>query len=218
MATLTRRKTGSWVVQFELDGRRRSIGLGKIPRRTAQEIRRRIEYLVAAKRSATPIDGATAQWLAQIDASLHDRLAAVGLAPRRATTTLGQWLQQYFDSRPDVKPATLVVWKQVRKDLEDFFRPDRVLSTITQDEAEAFRRHLAERLSDTTVHKRLQFCRQFFREAIRRGLVETNPFQEVRHRAGSPADRQHYVTIEVTERLIEAAPDWQWRTILALAR
>jgi len=56
----------------------------------------------------------------------------------------------------------------------------------TVADAEAFKTYLLESdLSATTTSRRLQFARQFFRVALRRKLIEENPFAEVRHHAGN---------------------------------
>ena len=66
--------------------------------------------------------------------------------------------------------------------------------------------------------KRLQFVRQFFAYAVRCEWIEKNPFASVSHQGGDPRERQRYITEEETRKLIDAAPNWVWRTIIALAR
>ena len=68
------------------------------------------------------------------------------------------------------------------------------------------------------IMKRLQFVRQFFAYAVRCEWIETNPFATVSHKGGDPRERQRYITKEDTRKPIEAAPNWIWRTIIALAR
>ena len=118
-----------------------------------------------------------------------------------------------------MKPASKVVWRHVKRNLLDFFGKGRALRTITPGEAEDFRLHLvAEKLANTTIAKRLQFARQFFHEMRKRKLIYENPFLEVRHKAGDPAERQRFITREQAQQLSDAAPDWIWRTIIALCR
>ncbi len=52
----------------------------------------------------------------------------------------------------------------------------------------------------------------------RRGLVEINPFEDVKHAAGDASERQRFITRTMTAELLEAAPDTTWRTIIALCR
>ena len=150
---------------------------------------------------------------------MGDKLARVGLIPERQVVTLGDFLQRYIEGRVDVKPASRVVWRHTKRNLLALFGPDRTLQSITAGDTEDFRIHLVqEGLASTTIHKRLQFARQFFKAMKQRKLVIDNPFAEVRHKAGDSSDRQHFITPDDTQRLIDAAPDSVWRTIIALAR
>lgn len=50
MATVYRRSLGSWAIQFEdRDKLKRTLGLGRIPKKVAQTIRLRVGRLVAAR-------------------------------------------------------------------------------------------------------------------------------------------------------------------------
>src|SRR4051812_19109956 len=93
MASISSTPDGRRTVQFvAADGKRRSVRLGKIPMKTAQEVQRRIEFLSAAKGSGTAPDTDTVKWLASIGDELHAKLAGVGLVEARVsrTATLGE--------------------------------------------------------------------------------------------------------------------------------
>ena len=108
--------------------------------------------------------------------------------------------------------------KQVVRNLKDHFGGDRELPTITEGDAEDFKMHLiAEELASTTVHKRLQFARMFFRAAKKRELIVANPFAEVTAKAATRPDRQHFINAQETTRLL-AVCNPTWRMIVALAR
>jgi integrase len=103
--------------------------------------------------------------------------------------------------------------------LVDCFGKTRDLASIDEGAAEDFKMYLvAQRLASTTVHKRLQFARGFFRAALKRKLVPSNPFAEVTTKAAMKADRERFVTREETERLLAVCPNVHWRAIVALAR
>ena len=65
---------------------------------------------------------------------------------------------------------------------------------------------------------RLQLTRQIFSYAVRCEWIDRNPFAGISHTAGDPRERQRYITEAETARLIDAAPNWVWRTIIGLAR
>ncbi len=147
------------------------------------------------------------------------RLGLVEARERRSTPELREFLEEYVASRKDVKPATKLVWGLVIADLCQFFGEDCRIDQITPDRAEDFKVFLKARgLAQTTVHKRLNVCRQFFRYAVKAQLLTRNPFEEVRERRGNPRDRQRYVSVDETLRLIQAAPTVDWKVIIALCR
>ena len=132
------------------------------------------------------------------------------------TTTVGGLTKAFLAANSQAKPATLVVWRIVEKDLQKHFGEEQSIRTIGRAEAEGFRQGLIQRgLAATTIHKRLQFARQFFAHAVRFEWIDKNPFEGVKHKSGNPQKRQRYITPEDTEKLIEAAPNWEWRTIMA---
>ena len=59
--------------------------MGKVSQRMAEGVKRRVEELNVAKITDSPIDRDTAQWLTQIDDTLAERLAKVGLIPKLKT-------------------------------------------------------------------------------------------------------------------------------------
>ncbi len=220
MASITREKNGRRTIQFVgSDRKRRSVRLGKASQRTAEIVRGHVEALVAAAKVGHAIPPETSEWLNKIDAELHGRLAAVGLVRPRETTTLGTMLTRSIESRRDVKPATLVVWGQVARDLKRHFGDDRDVRTITRGDAVGFHQSLLSRgLALWTIHRRLEFTRMFFKNAVKLELLPASPFEGITQKPGDPGKRRRYVSVADKERLIEAAPNVWWRAIIALSR
>ncbi len=220
MASISRDPGGQRRILFVAqDGSRKAIRLGKVPQRDAETIKRRVEQLIAAKWLNVPVDNNLASWLTGIGDDLHQKLSNVGLVEPRKAIMLAGLLDAFSAANPHAKPATLVVWGQVARCLKEHFGEDRQLRTIGRPEAEGFRQWLVdEKLAATTVGKRLQFARQMFSYGVRRGWIERNPFEGISHKGGDPRKRQQYISVEETKKLIDAAPNWIWRTIIALSR
>ena len=189
---------------------------------TSYEVKLRVELLVAAKLAGHAIDNETARWLADLDDRLIDKLAAVGLVPRREPeplSTVAGFLTEYVSRRVDVKPATKEVWSQVTRNLLECYGGQRDLRTIDETAAEDFKLFLLKaNLASTTIAKRLQFARQFFKAAVKRKLIPSNPFAEVGAKATMKDDRERFVTREETDLLLEACPNIDWRVIVGLCR
>ncbi|NLS94444.1 MAG: site-specific integrase [Planctomycetaceae bacterium] len=75
-----------------------------------------------------------------------------------------------------------------------------------------------KKLAPSTIAKRLQRTRQMFAAMKRRRLIEENPFTDVKHGEGDVTGKQRFIGRGDTSKLIDAAPDWVWRAIIALAR
>jgi integrase len=134
-------------------------------------------------------------------------------------TTVAGFLTEYVSRRVDVKPATKEVWSQVTRNLLEHFGGQRDLRMIDETAAEDFKLFLLKAdLASTTVAKRLQFARQFFKAAVKRRLIPSNPFADVGAKATMKDDRERFVTREETDRLLEACPNIDWRVIVALCR
>lgn len=222
MASIAKDKNGTRRILFVApDGRRPTIRLGKVSQRAAESIKYRVEQLLEAINLNRPMESDLAQWVTDLEPWLAKRLARVGLIPNpeaKPAATLGPFLADFTTRRIDVKPATKEVWSQVVRNLLDHFGADRDLANITEADAEDFKMFLVgQKLAPTTVSKRLQFARMFFRAAKKRKLIADNPFAEVSAKAVMRQDRQRFITREETDRLL-AVCNPTWRVIVALSR
>jgi hypothetical protein len=135
---------GRRTVQFvRRDRKRRSIRLGKMPMKAAEEVLRRVELLSAAIISGTAPDNDTARWLASTSDVMHAKLAAVGLAEPRATPSnkaacLGEFIDHYIAGRTDVQPQTILNLRMFGDRLIAFFGRDKDMTAVKQADADAW--------------------------------------------------------------------------------
>ncbi|MBN2024924.1 MAG: hypothetical protein JW809_19260, partial [Pirellulales bacterium] len=102
MASISREPNGRRSIQFVgADRKRRTIRLGKCSQRTAEAVRTKIEALVASHITGLPPEDEVSRWVATLDDTLADKLAAVGLIPARERATLAAFLESYVASRAD---------------------------------------------------------------------------------------------------------------------
>ncbi len=172
MATISSDREGRRRLLFvDATGKRRSIKLGKMPKKTADGIKARVEHINAANISQDAIDGQTAAWLAKCEGWLYRKLARAGLVADRSdkptNPTLEAFLTSYIDGRHGLKPNTLAHLKRAKGDLVKHFGADRRLDTITAADADAFRLGLIKRpLADNTVRRICGRAKQFFGQAV----------------------------------------------------
>src|SRR5437016_10695794 len=122
MAGIHREPNGRRTVQFMAgDGKRKSIRLGKVSQRIAEDVRIKVESLNAAILSNLPVDGETAQWVARLGDGLANKLAAAGLIAPRSAARLSDFLASYIAGRTDVKPRTRINLGAAKDRLVEFF-------------------------------------------------------------------------------------------------
>lgn len=141
---------------------------------------------------------------------------------------MAEFLDAYLAARKDLKPATLTVLGHTRRCLVKFFGASKLLRSITPADAEAFRVWLAteandrdngrDELSDNTVRRRTGIAKQVFRAAQKRRLIESNPFAGLTAQVRGNRARQYFVTRDEIQKVIDAAPNLEWRTIITLSR
>lgn len=221
MASVISDSNGRKRIQFMAgDGNRRTIRLGKATMRQAEAVKVKIEQLVLAATGVTGVvDDETANWLAGLDDSIYDKLASVGLVGRRDSVKLRAFLEAYIAERRDVRPATVIVYRQVTGNLTSFFGDDKPLREITPGEADQWRLYLiGQVLADNTVRRRCGVAKQFFRVAVRRKLVSSNPFEDLKSATQGNPQRYYFITQAEAQKILDACPDAQWRLLFALSR
>jgi len=127
MASISTDKRGVRRILFTSgNGSRRKVHLGKVPMRIAEQIKTKIEAILAAATSLSAPDPEISRWIADIPEKLAGRLAAAGLIQKRkgqgdASGTLGPFLDSYIKQRVDVKGSTATVYGHTRRNLIEFF-------------------------------------------------------------------------------------------------
>ena len=180
MASIVNDPNGRRRIQFvSPDGKRKTIRLGKIDRKSAESICRHVEALLVAKISGQPIPQGAAVWLASIGEKLRQRLVRVGLVDDTPLVpTVSQWCQDYLDSRSDWSAKTRSnVLFAVRLLVERL--GDAKLDKVTSADAEALVHALESQYASNTVRRVTGYCRQIFAAAIKRGMLTRNPFADL---------------------------------------
>lgn len=225
MASVNRDKKGRWRVQFKT-GSRHTLRLGSdISQKGADAIGRHIDELLESKRHGLPVPAATAQWVDRLPDELRLQLVQMDVIEdtgNRAVSSLGAFLTDYINSRTDIESSTRCNYETVKRWLIQYFGEQRALKSISAGEADTFRIWLGDtgRQAPNTVRRACSRAKQFFRAAVRRRLIQENPFQDMKHLivGASPKERLRFIDQEITARVMRACPDSHWRTIFALAR
>jgi len=95
------------------------------------------------------------RWSIELDQRMDDKLAAVGLIPKRAVVTPGQFLDDYMAMRADVKESTAIIFGHTKRCLLEYFGADKPLREINGGDAEAWRIWLGtdQTLADNSIRR-----------------------------------------------------------------
>jgi integrase len=208
------------------DGVRRPIYLGKFPQKAAETVKRHVEAIVSSKKSRSPLDSETAEWLGGISDDLHGKLEVVRLVQERVpalpegATTLGKLIADFEASKLKAKPATRTHWGHTWRNLVDRFGASRDIASITEADAGTWAEWLdvEQKLSLPTIRKRCGNAKQLFDYGVRQRLIASNPFAWLKSANVTNTARRHFLERKDAERIIEACPDAEWRLLFALSR
>jgi integrase len=210
------------ILFYDRDKRRQAIYLGKVSEDTAEGMKRRVERFINAQLQGEEPSRADCEWLAKSQyKDSFRRVGLVGLSQemkRAEIPTLEAFLKQYQQRRAgEVKPATRLVWSQVIGNLLEFMPKEIRLDEITTGHGKEFYSQLkAKGMKNSTIAKRLGFCRQFFNDAVDWEIITKNPFSKV-HAPKSSLKSNSFVSRETIDRIMRLAPI-RWKVIIALSR
>ena len=224
MAHLSIDTNGRAQIQFRhTSGKRYTLRLGKVAKRLGESVLFRVREIIAAIRTGQSVNPETAAWLGTVTPQLHDRLVRVGLAEPREDTaapdvTLDDFVREYIDGRAKLKPFTRRNLQQSRRMLVERLGARTPLRSITPGDADDFKEKMLKDYSVATVGREIIRVRQFFKAAKRRGLIDANPFEDVKGGSQANDSRAYFVTRQVSQAVLDACPDDEWRLIFALSR
>ena len=219
----------SWKLRWhDADGRRCVIGLGVMPKKTAEQFRVKFEELYSVVRANGSLAQSMVDWIDGLSDDLHARLAAKGLVQARIKRSLRAFCKAFQESRHGIAKATTARDTQVIEILIEFFGENRQLDTITRHDAEQWRNWIREHgnkrdsartnLSDNTVRRRTGVASQIFSKAVAWELIRKNPFDGLETSLRENPERMHFVSWSDMLRLIDLAPNAHWRALLAFLR
>ena len=213
MASLFRSDEG-YSIDFTHNKRQR-LRIGAATERQAQEFLLRLESLLQADKLGTPVSLEVAQWLVSIDARLHRKLVAIGLATQRLST-LGELLDAWLASlKPKTASGSPVV--AIVGNLTEHFGRETRLRAIDDSSRRSFETYLA-RYATATISRRLRMAKQVFGFAMLHRSIVANPFEHVKTTGEVNKAKDFYVTEQIMVRLLTYCTDVELRVILCLVR
>ena len=221
-------------ILFQVGDERRRVPLHDIPKlskRTAGEIKMRVEYLAVALVTNSAVEPTTAEWLAGIDDLLYGRLVKAGLVqPRLASlvVTVSSLVERFTSMKSATVEQASVKRMQIELDrFKSWAGDDQDIATFTAGSAADFQSWLAGKVaSDAGQRTCCRYVKAAFSYAVEHELLPKNPFAKLKSSAIA-ASREHYVSPEQTELVLHAIDKYfkgdaekacQWKVMFGLAR
>ncbi len=194
MASINKHSGGRKSIQwYDGDRRRKTVSLGKLTVKQAEQVATHIERLETARTTRATVERDTARWVGEVGDALHAKLVGHGLVEPRTSTdepeiarpTITTVYHQMVARRPNVKPQTKTIWGHAYASLAEFFGADKVLADITEVDAEDWEAWMigTKKYAKATYRKRVQIWKQITAWAIKRGDADTDPFAELKSSA-----------------------------------
>lgn len=125
----------------------------------------------------------------------------------------------YLDTRIDIGESTVVIIGDTLTNLVKCLK-DIECGKVTVDDAERFKAwmHKEQGFAPATIHRHLRTARAVYTHAIRRKIVDFNPFEDVKMRVPKPDNDWAYISTDQLHVILRHAPSQQWWMMLALCR
>ncbi len=123
--------------------------------------------------------------------------------------------------------STLTNYDRAEKWIFRYFGEDKLITEITDIDAESFkawlghqtpRRGLGKTLSTASVAGVIRDTKSLFQFARKKRLIDVNPFEFVQKGSFQNRSRQFFVPAEWFPNILDACPSQEWRALIALAR
>ncbi len=202
------------------DKKRPKIHIGEMSEKNAYKVLHYIDDLIAAKKGIDlPQD--TREWVNGLPDGLRGRLERIGLveAVERKRLTVPEWVDHFIEVHTQEGSDNRRKISNVGERLKVFFRGE-FLAGVSTEQAKLFRRYLSDtvKLGENTTRRHIGICRQIFNGAIDAGLIHKNPFLGQPVTVQPNPSRFFYVTPELSQKVLDAMPNAEWRLIFGLAR
>ena len=225
MATLTVNKSGNtagYNIQWYEGKVRITIYLGgrKYNRKTAERLKEIVERLQYYRRNGIIIpDRETEHWLQSAPAEIKAKLSKVGLIAVTESKTCQQLWDAYMKHKTDIKPKTVKAYNECRNHFFKMFSTTESIEKITPERLLEWKSSLLDEYAKASVAGYIKNLGAVLKWAVdKQKWLTDNPLANIER--GSFVNEEGNQTISMDEyyQLLDACPNQEWRTIIALAR
>jgi integrase len=226
MATLTvDRRSGTIVgynIQWCENRRRYTIYLSSrtYRQKTAEGFKDLVETLVYYRKNGALVpDKAVANRLATVPAELQTKLANVGLIfVTKAKTCQELWDMCMKHKASEVKPKTLKLYRLYQSIFFETFSPSEPIEKVTTERLLEWKTSLLTKYATASVAGIVRVAKTVFEWAFDNDWLPRNPLKKIPNGSFVNRENDRIISMEEYTKLLDACPNQEWRSILALAR
>jgi integrase len=227
MATLTVDRRSGQIVGYNIQWfeakRRYTIYLSSrtYRQKTVERFKDLVETLVYYRKNGELVpDKAVTNRLAGIPAELQAKLASVGLINVTKSKTCKElWDTVVKHKANEVKPQTLTMYRHTQSIFFKLFSPNDPIDKVTAERLLEWKSSLfAQGYVEASVAGHMKIAKTVFGWAVDHDWLMKSPMRKISTGSFINRDKDRIITMEEFVKLLDACPNQEWRTIIALAR
>ena len=189
-------------------------------RKTVEGFKELVETLVYYRKNGTLVpDRAVANRLADIPAELQTKLANAGLINVTKSKTCQELWDTFMKHKTNViKPRTLNVYRLNQKIFFETFSPSEPIEKMTADKLVEWKTTLLTEYAPASVAGFVKVAKMVFEWAVDHEWLTRNPLKKIPNGSFINRNNDRIISMELYAKLLDACPNQEWRTIIALAR
>jgi len=200
MATLRRRKTGCWELQYRDEHhQKQTITLSgrKYKERIAKQLKEAIEVLVDKRINNDPRQDPTVKaWVENAPPEIQRKLTRLGLYDLPLKRTVEELWNTFLQAHSDMHPPTMKGYLHTQARFFRFFKPTEQISAMTQERMREWKKFLLEEadFAEATVTGTITKAKTVFNWAKKQKWLTTSPLDGVGGGSYRNEDNDRFIT------------------------
>jgi integrase len=226
MASVTSRAKGLIEVQFtDHNRKRRTLRMGRVSRREADDFARELQRLVDSRRLGQRPSRRSLAWLDDIGLKYRQKLTRWGIVDGNLEDVFLEQLIKSHEVSLDVEDSTLRNIRDATRNLTRHFGASCPIASIRQNDAIRFRTWLAQHgssknsdLAEATVSRRVRRAQEVFEYAAREGWIDANPFGPLKRGSERNQEKDFYFDKSLFTKIHGSVVCLEFKAALSLVR
>jgi integrase len=188
--------------------------------KTVERFKEIVETLVYYRKNGTHVpDKAVTNWLSAAPTELQEKLAKAGLINVTKSKTCKElWETCLKHKQGTVKESTMKAYRHCQGVFFEAYSPNELVEKVTADRLLDWKAALLNQFAPASVAGLLKIAKTVFGWAVDHDWLTKNPVKKIPIGSFINRDKDRTITMDEYAKLLNACPNQEWRTIIALAR